>query len=48
MDKQTILAEFYRAQISALVERTKDTALLDYIYKLLIREREEHERIRAN
>lgn len=40
MDKQTILTEFYRAQIAALVERTRDLALLDYIYKLLLKESE--------
>lgn len=38
MDKQTVLTEFYRSQISVLVEQTADPALLDFIYKLLLKE----------
>lgn len=38
MDKQTILKEYYRAQINALIDSAKDTALLELIYKLLLNE----------
>lgn len=41
MDRQTILKEYYRAQISALLDSAKDTALLELIYKLLIHEQTE-------
>ena len=39
MDKQTILKEYYRAQINALIDSVKDTALLELIYKLLLNEK---------
>ena len=41
MDKQTILKEYYRAQINALIDSVKDTALLELIYKLLLNEQTE-------
>jgi methionine synthase I (cobalamin-dependent) len=44
MDKQTILKEYYRAQINALIDGTKDIALLELIYKLLLNEKEENEK----
>lgn len=43
MDKQTILKEYYRAQINALIDSVKDTALLELIYKLLLNEQKENE-----
>lgn len=43
MDKQTILKEYYRAQINALIDSAKDTALLELIYKLLLNEQKENE-----
>lgn len=44
MDKQTILKEYYRAQINALIDSAKDTALLELIYKLLLNEKEENKK----
>ena len=41
MDKQTILKEYYRAQINSLIDSAKDTALLELIYKLLLNEQTE-------
>lgn len=41
MDKQTLLKEFYRAQINALIDGAQDMALLELIYKLLLNEKTE-------
>ena len=41
MDKQTLLKEFYRAQINVLIEEEQSTALLELIYKLLLNEKTE-------
>ena len=38
MDKKTIMLEFFRSKIIDLVERVQDVSLLDYIYRLLIKE----------
>lgn len=35
MDKNTLLKEFYKAQIVAQIEATNDIALLDLIHRLL-------------
>lgn len=43
MDKQTVLKEYYRAQINALIDSVKDIALLELIYKLLLNEKGEKE-----
>ena len=44
MDKQTVLKEYYRAQINALIDGVKDAALLELIYKLLIHEQTEEKK----
>ena len=41
MDKQTLLKEYYRAQINAVIDSVEDTAPLELIYKLLLNEKGE-------
>ena len=38
MDKRSLLSNFYRAEISALIDKTNDVVLLDLIHRLLTKE----------
>lgn len=45
MDKQTLLNQFYITQITRLIELCSDQSLLDLIYRLLLQEEKQNEKV---